>query len=660
MKAIFGYWALDGVPDAGALTAMRHAGVHCAKPHLTQWSEGSLGFGASWWSPQSGLLIPKLIARHPETGCVAVADARLDESDALRHALEIPLSVAMSAVDLILLAWLRWGDNCAERIDGDFAFAIYDPRKSCLFLARDRMAGRPLYVHYLPGKLLAFGSSSPAVLAHPRVPHDLNEARIADFLIEGLEGVDFTSTFHLAIERLPPRHTLLVTPEKCHLSRYWQLEPGCIGPLPKGDDEWAEALTAAMERAVAQRLAGPERVGSMLSGGLDSTSLAIIAGEQLQRAGRTRLPTFSAIHSGLPGCKETEAVCQLLDMPIFEPYVTDLADLGDRFPRLLTFLDEFDEPFDANMSLLDAQYLAAAEAGVDSVIDGVDGDGLFSAGDALRRQIRSGHWIAARENARGLARIHGGQPWQHLLPAARSAIMPAWLRRLLWPMRSRHRRRHYVEQSLIAPEFAERIRLEERLERLRALRSLSPLPAPEPEAAEALMHTFPVVGLERYYRVAARHGVTPLHPFTERRLLELCVHFPDRQRLRDGWSKPILRHAMSGRMPEPVRLRVDKQHLGWRLELILWGHRGPEPPPNSRELCSQLSTWIGSSQAEMLIRQLDGPARDPALGRLLCMYALGRWLSRGGGCGLDGGPIVNVMGSTAPWDGEVRQSGGRK
>lgn len=66
-------------------------------------------------------------------------------------------------------------------------------------------------------------------------------------------------------------------------------------------------------------------------------------------------------------------------------------------------------------------------------------------------------------------------------------------------------------------------------------------------------------------------------PFSERRLLELGVNLPDRQRLRDGWSKPILRQAMLRRMPEPVRLRCDKQHLGWRLTGRLWGRHEALP-----------------------------------------------------------------------------------
>lgn len=108
-----------------------------------------------------------------------------------------------------------------------------------------------------------------------------------------------------------------VTPETHQLRQYWKLEPGCSGSLPTTDDDWADALTEALERAVEQRMAGPERVGSKLSGGLDSTSLTIIAGQQLLAAGRPPLPMFSRIDSGLSGCLETKAVRELAGMPCF-------------------------------------------------------------------------------------------------------------------------------------------------------------------------------------------------------------------------------------------------------------------------------------------------------------------------------------------------------
>jgi len=337
MKSICGYWALDGAPSpADTLPAMRLARLCANAPHLQEWrsEHGNLAFGSAWWSPQANLAPPACIAVHPASGCVAIADARLDNPAELRAALDLPApddapdATTDHAATLILHAWLRWGEDCVDRVDGDFAFAIHDPRRQVLYLARDRMGQRPLYVHHVPGKLLVFGSTSHAMLAHPRVPGDIDEGRIADYLLEGagggLEGVDFTSTFHLAVQRHPPRHVLRVSPQDHALRRYWQLEPGRTGPLPSSDDGWAEALTEAMERAVAQRLTGPHRSGSMLSGGLDSTSLAIIAADQLQAVGRGPLPTFSAIDSSRPDCLETAAITADVKRPGFDPQLFDI------------------------------------------------------------------------------------------------------------------------------------------------------------------------------------------------------------------------------------------------------------------------------------------------------------------------------------------------
>ena len=112
-------------------------------------------------------------------------------------------------------------------------------------------------------------------------------------------------------------------------------------------------------------------------------------------------------------------------------------------------------------------------------------------------------------------------------------------------------------------------------------------------------------------------------PFTERRLLELCVNLPDRQRLRDGWTKPVLRNAMAGRMPESVRLRCDKQHLGWRLSGILW-NRHENLAQRWPSIARTLSPYLAPGPL---------PPETPVAGHrwsrhLLHVIALERWIVR--------------------------------
>ena len=637
MKWICGYWALDGAPVAPpVLEAMSVARVNATAPRRQSWrsKDGAIAFGSAWWSPQPGLAPPACIVMHPASGCIAVADARLDEPAALRAALDLPApdeapdASTDHAAGLILHAWLRWGEDCVGRIDGDFAFAIHDPRENRLFLARDRMGVRPLYVHHVPGKLLVFGSTSHAVLAHPRVPRDLNEARMADYLLElagaGLEAVDFTSTFHAAVERHPPRQASLVTPGGVQSRQYWRLEPHRTGPLPRTDAEWTEALAAALERAVAQQLRGPGRVGSMLSGGMDSTSLAVIAADQVQAAGMPPLPTFSAIDSSRPDCLETRAVRAAIARPGLETHLFDIANPGGLESALEDFLDEFDEPFDMGMTLLDSQYLLAARAGVDAVLDGIDGDTLFSAGGVLQRQIRRGQWLALRDNVQGLSRIWKGSRWLYLRRLALPGLVPLWLKRL------RHRQKDPSLGVPIDRAFHARVDVPERLQRLDAQYHPGPLRSRAQLSSRSLMLACHAAALERYGRAAARHGVTPLHPFFAREVLELGMHVPDGLRMRQGYNKAILRDVLRDRMTESVRLRTDKQHLGWRLTTRLWTNRQADLDCRLQQTRA-LGGIMDRSQLDWLRQRSPDSTDELHAAKRIFVGQLAHWLDRHGG-----------------------------
>ena len=159
---------------------------------------------------------------------------------------------------LALAAYLEWGEGCVEHFLGDFAFAVWDPRHRRLFCARDHMGMRQLIYHHSPGRFFAFATEPRAILVLPQVPYRINEARIADYLVEELEGIDKTSTFFEEVYRLPPAHTLTVTPEGMRQRRYWALEAGPELRLAS-DDEYAEAFLEVFTEAVRCRLARSAR-----------------------------------------------------------------------------------------------------------------------------------------------------------------------------------------------------------------------------------------------------------------------------------------------------------------------------------------------------------------------------------------------------------------
>ncbi len=571
MIGICGFLRLDGAPaSTEILASMQRLLARCGTPKFAMHAEGSLAMGATGWHATLPIDPAPALFRHAETGCVVVADARLEDRDALIRALGLRVESGWTDAALIGHAWLRHGEACVERLEGDFAFAAWDPRVQALFCARDRMGVRPLYFHHAPGRLLAFATGATSLLAHPQIPATLNEGRIADFLVSQLEGIDKTSTFHRDVERLPPASTLRVDAHARTIRGYWSLEPR---HMPRLDDAgWAAAILEALEAAVTRQSGTKGRIGCMISGGLDSSSLAVIASRQLAEHGSGPLPVFSAVdRSG--DCPETRAVDAMLALPGFDPSLVDVSNADALIGKLRGCYLDAEEPFDGIMSLAHAMYLSAAQKGVEAVIDGIDGDSVFLPGKSMVRDMRHGRWLQALRNARANHRQYpdGPSASRQLAGAAiRAVVPPHMIARIRHKPLSAHADDN-VLQSLIAPAFARRIDLPQRLAMLRSHSAPDGLDAPR-EASWALRHPYITTAFERYHRTAAMHGIQPLHPFADRRLLELAVNLPDRQRQRNGWSKAVLREAMKGRLPDDVRLRRDKVSLGWKFnQRLLFG-----------------------------------------------------------------------------------------
>ncbi len=531
MKAICGFFRLDGKPaDALQLAAMRAVLVHNSSVNSASFEghiTGSAGLGAAEWSraPIDGA--EPSLHHDAESGCLAVVDAHLDERDILARRLGlIDTAARATQAELILKAYLRWGEQCPAELYGDFAFAVWDPRQQRLFCARDIMGVRPLYVHHQTGKLFAFASHAQALLALPDVPKDLNEGRIADFLVDHLEGMDRTSTFYRVIERLPPAHSLTTDPSRSQQQRYWRLQPGLIKILPTTDAQWAEALTAVLENTVRNHLAGNERVGCMVSGGLDSSSLAVIAKDQLAAAGKPALPTFSSVDNN-PACLETRAIRAMLNLSGFAPTTVGpdqfdamRAEIANAVWHSRRTLRRFDGAAAHPVSRRVARRCAHA------VMDGIDGDVLLSESGGLVRQLRSGQWRKAWRNARGNQRIYSGEPaWKELGLAARNILTPDWLRKAAWQRRTRTglHARQFVRSTLISRDFAERVNLAERLQRHADVRASNIYDMAAHSVAQ-LEPIYTTCGMERYHRVASWHGVDPLafHIYRSPRARTLC------------------------------------------------------------------------------------------------------------------------------------------
>jgi len=544
-------------------------------------------------TPEAAL--EKLPLSHDESRCVITADARIDNRKQLFAKLGLRRDRRVGDGELILLAYLKWGEGCVDHLLGDFAFAIWDARSRRLFCARDHVGMRQLVYCHVPGKVLLFATEPAAILAHPAAPREVNEGRIADYL-EGLDAFDLRETFFTGVLRLPPAHALVFDGRSLSYRRYW--EPRPVPQLRLGSDkDYADAFLEIFGEAVRCRLRSHGPVGATLSGGLDSGSVVAVAARELAAAGNGPLHTFSAVGPDARTCIETRSIAAALTIPGIQATLVSHDELDAYLDDLARLIRTSGEPFDGTLTLLRAVYLAGERAGINVVLDGAAGDLTVGAGWTVAHRLRKGRFAEAVREARGESAFWGSE-W----PALTSLAYGAW--RAYSPHRLRDLRRKLTawvrgparsKDRLISSEFATRIDLADRYRRAdEQLARVEGVGADQ--RAASMAHPSMIAARERLDRVASASGIEPRDPFLDLRLIDFCLSLPPEQLQSQGWPKLVLRNAMAGLLPDSVRWRRGKQHLGWTFTRKLFRQR-PELDGGIEEYAGTISPYVDLRQA---------------------------------------------------------------
>ena len=233
-----------------------------------------------------------------------VADARVDGRPDLLSKLvpgERSLLAGKPDVELILRAYLKWGEACLEQLIGDFSFAIWDKSKRSLFCARDHF-GIKLFYYAKAGNCLIFSNTLNCIRQHPGVPGTLNDLAIADFLLfDWNQDLGTTSFKH--IQRIPPAHYLLVGPDVPTPRRYWKIS--CEPVRYRRNQDYIDRCKELLDLAVADRVR-TDQVGVRMSGGLDSTLVAALAKRTLSRDPSSSLRAYTVVYDRIIPDEERE------------------------------------------------------------------------------------------------------------------------------------------------------------------------------------------------------------------------------------------------------------------------------------------------------------------------------------------------------------------
>ncbi|WP_366657005.1 asparagine synthase-related protein [Fodinicurvata sp. EGI_FJ10296] len=562
MSGVCGILNLQGGPaNRTSLQAMLDAGSHRGPDGAGNWVGDSVALGhlALHVTPEDRAPQPLV-----EGGLVIAADARIDNRQDLLNASTVDGGEAAGSARLILSAYRRWGRACVDHLIGDFAFGIWDRTERRLLLARDPMSSRPLY-YRLTDHQLIFASEIAQILAVRGVPAELDELMVAAHLTA--QPVALDRTFYRGIAQLPPGHALTIQQGRTRVWRYWDVEAGRRIRY-RNASEYTDHFRELFKEAVCCRLRGDRPVGLMLSGGVDSGSVAATAGWLLENdpAGLGEFRTYSHAFERLAQCDERH-VSRLITDRYRLPATNVPAD--DAFP--LADHPENGPTPDAPTTLifrpLNDRVLSRARAdGVATMITGFRGDLLVGVYYDALSFLTAGLWqdlsMVLKPDRRTWRRFPKSVTKHLLLPALMSwgpSGLQAPIQRWFWHrMIGRPKVPPYPDW--LRSEFAERAGLAKQLASVEAPTSVRNASVRRRyQTIFDPLYAFTMVDFERNH---ARHGLLHADPWSDRRLVEFVLAIPQEELNRPSGYKRLARDAMKGMMPEDARQKLDKVSLG--------------------------------------------------------------------------------------------------
>jgi len=472
-----------------------------------------------------------------------VSDGRIDNRLELSGVLGLPgESPKVPDSAFILAAYERWGEECASHLIGSFSFAVWDVRRKRLLLARSPFGAKPVFYHQA-AEFVAFATTPSAIFALG-VSRELDWQSVADMLI--LVPPEPATSLYEGIQSLEPGQMMAADRQGCRVRAFWNPELGHELRLGS-DQEYADAFTDLFDRVVADQLRSIKPVGLLLSGGLDSTSVAATAAPLLAKRGE-RLAAFTA--APLAGFREPAAPGWLIDEA---PLAGEVADMYENLDLSVIradglFLDGLDRYFDA------------AEMPYEGTASRVWHEGIMA--EAQRRGISvlltgkcgsltvSWHGYGRGRSAADVLARGGAFARDELIPRLPEAVQLA-IMRLRGSDPPATREDWWSPVSPIHPEFARDQRVAER-SRARACDRWLVAPISTPAGRlRRLMHDVQYLsGINCGY--SARYGVDIREPMADARIAEFGLSLPEEQYSRQGASRSLIQRAMADRLPPAI------------------------------------------------------------------------------------------------------------
>jgi asparagine synthase (glutamine-hydrolysing) len=500
-------------PDASGTWLSRH----CAFGHRR----------LSVMDPANGaqpMVRPVKSAEHHD--CVIVYNGELYNAPELRKMLE-GLGYRFRTTcdtEALLLSYVEWGPECVEKLNGIFAFAIWQTDEEKLFLARDRLGVKPLFYRREEGRFL-FGSEPKAILAHPDVPAEIDSEGLAELFVIGPARTPGHGIWKDFFE-LKPGHCIQYDRNGMKISSYWKL---ISAEHEEDEDRTAEKVGILLADTVKRQLVSDVPICTLLSGGLDSSALTALAVSYYYKNNQGNIHTFSVDYIDNDKYFHAHEFQPNSDAPWITRMIEHLSTIHHPI--------QFDTP--ELVQALEDAVLAKDTPGMADIDASLY---LFC------REIKKEATVAISGEAAD--EIFGGYPWFHRDEALHAQSFP-------WSLATGMR------ANLLSQDLKEKLRPQEYLAD-RYSQAVAEVPQlPGEDETQRRMRRMSYLNITRFMptlldrkdRMSMAVGLEVRVPFCDHRLVEYVWNIPWEIKVAGNREKGILRKSLEGVLPQDVLYR---------------------------------------------------------------------------------------------------------
>lgn len=449
-----------------------------------------------------------------------------------------------SDTEVLLKAFIQWGTACVNKLNGIFAFSIWDKYNQRLFIARDRMGVKPFFYHASNG-MLVFASEPKALLAHPKISASIDKTGISELLLIAPGRTPGCGVFK-DIDELKAGHCGYFSRDGLHIYEYWKLEDK---PHTDSFAQTSEKVRELVLDSITRQLVSDVPVCTFLSGGLDSSIISAVASKFFKDKGK-QLDTYSVDY------KENAKYFKASKFqPNNDDYYIDCMSKSLLSTHHKITLE--------TQELVDALYSAVDARDLPGMAD-VDSSLLLFCGEVKKNATVALSGECADE-------IFGGYPW------FRDETIRA-IDGFPWSQSTEYR------YSFLREEFASKInptqyvqeRYRNTINSASKINNLSPLESRMKEMMHLNIDWFMQTLLDRKDRMSMYNGLEVRVPFCDYRIVEYAYSIPWEMKDYQGREKGLLRHAMQGLLPDEV----------------LWRKKSPYPKTHHPEYLNSVSSLL--------------------------------------------------------------------